>query len=183
MITMKGNLITLEPLDIPKHAEGYFAVSQDENIHRYTGTSVSGSLEETVAVLEKYKKYFLNWMIVSNESRTVIGILRLGKPVMENGILVAGESQFLLSRYWRKGHMKEAKKLFYQYVFGTLSVEILYADVWEGNTNSRKSLESYGYRLVETREEIFPKTGEYARKYIYTLEKSDCLACMKNPGL
>ena len=170
---MQGTMITLEPLNIPKHAQGYFEMSQDENIHKYTGNTVPKHIDETVALLEKYEKYFLNWVIISNESQTVIGIIRLGKPEMENGLLVAGESQFLSSRYWRKGHMKEAKKLFYQYVFNELSVEKLYADVWEENINSRKSLESYGYQLIEERTERFSKTGEYKRKYIYELGKTE----------
>ena len=132
MITIKGNLITLEPLDIEKHARGYFAVSQDENIHKYTGNSVPQNEDEIVLLLKKYENYFLNWMIVSNDTHEVIGIIRLGKPEIENGVLVAGESQFLSSKYWRKGHMKEAKRLFYQYVFDVLAVDVLYADVWEG---------------------------------------------------
>ena len=173
MITMKGKLITLEPLDVNKHAEGYFEVSQDENIHKYTGNTVPGTVEEIVVLLQKYEEFFLNWMIISNESQKVIGIIRLGKPAMENGILVAGESQFLLSKYWRKGHMKETKELFYQYVFDVLSVEMLYADVWEGNINSIKSLESYGYKLIETTNGIFTKTGMCMEKYIFSLSKKD----------
>lgn len=178
MITMKGKLITLEPLDIQKHAKGYFEVCQDENIHKHVGNTVPKHIEETVELLKKYEKYFFNWMIISNESRAVIGIIRLGKPEMENGVLVAGESEFLSSKYWRKGHMKETKKLFYKYVFDELSVEMLYADVWEGNTNSIKSLESYGYQQIETRRELFSKTGSYALKRIYCLNKKDyCLDC------
>ena len=69
--------------------------------------------------------------------------------------------------------MKEAKRLFYQYVFDVLSVDILYADVWDGNINSMKSLEFYGYRLIETSSEIFSKTGEPMNKYIYSLSKDD----------
>lgn len=180
MITMKGKTITLEPLDVQKHAKGYFEVCQDKNIHTYTGNTVPQCIDETIKLLEKYEKYFCNWMIVSNESLAVIGMIRLGKPEMENGILIAGESQFLLSQYWRKGHMREAKKLFYQYVFEELSVEMLYADVWEGNTNSMKSLESYGYRLIGTKKELFSKTGKYAMKHIYSLSKNDYLYRLKN---
>ena len=171
MITMKGNLITLEPLDIEKHARGYFAVSQDENIHKYTGNSVPQNVDEIVLLLKKYENYFLNWMIVSNDTHEVIGIIRLGKPEMENGVLVAGESQFLSSKYWRKGHMKEAKRLFYQYVFDVLAVDVLYADVWEGNINSMRSLEFYGYRRVDTTDAIFSKTGELKKKFIYALSR------------
>ena len=179
MITMKGKLITLEPLDVEKHAPGYFAVSQDENIHKYMGNTVPGHVDETVQLLKKYEKYFLNWMIISNETQAVIGILRLGKPERVNGLLVAGESQILSSGYWRKGHMKEAKRLFYPYVFEQLSVDVLYADVWAGNTNSIKSLESYGYKWIETRSEVFPKTGKRAEKYIYSLSKDDYYCNLK----
>lgn len=172
MIPMRGELVTLEPLDIEKHAQGYFEVSQDENIHKYVGNTVPKTVDEIVDLLKEYEKYFINWMIISNETDAVIGIMRLGKPQIENGILVAGESQRICSRYWRKGHMKEAKKLFYQYVFDELSVEILYADVWEGNINSIKSLESSGYKLIETTDGIFSKTGKCAIKYIYSLSKT-----------
>lgn len=170
---LKGKLVTLEPLDVEKHTKGYFAMSQDENIFLYTGNTVPTNIHEIEVLLRKYEQYFINWMIMSNETKSVIGIIRLGKPEMENGILVAGESQFLASRYWRKGHMKEAKQLFYQYVFEVLLVERLFADVWEGNTNSRKSLEYYGYKLIDTKHEIFSKTGKITKKYIYTLSKND----------
>ena len=180
MITMKGKLITLEPLNVQKHAKGYFEISQDENIHTYTGNTVPKHIDEIIELLKKYEKYFINWMIISNDSHYIIGIIRLGKPEINNGILTAGESQFLSSQYWRKGHMKEAKKLFYQYVFDKLSVELLYADVWEGNTNSIKSLESYGYKLIETKREFFSKTGKYTLKYIYSLSKEYYHRNLKN---
>ena len=165
---------------IEKHAMGYYEVSLDENIHRYTGNTVPTHIGDIEKLLKLYETYFINWMIISNDTQDVIGIMRLGKPEFENGILIAGESQFLSSKYWRKGHMKEAKGLFYQYVFQELSVDVLYADVWEGNTNSIKSLESYGYKLVETRREMFSKTGEYANKYIYALTRNDYIRSLKN---
>ena len=171
MVTMCGELIALEPLNIAKHAAGYFAVLQDENIHIYTGNTVPQSVDQVVELLRMYEEYFHNWMILSHATGEVIGLIRLGKPALEDGLLVAGESQFLASQYWRKGHMKEAKKLFYTYVFDVLSVDVLYADVWEGNVNSIKSLESYGYRLMETTTGVFSKTGKYMKKYIFALTK------------
>ena len=92
---------------------------------------------------------------------------------MENGLLAAGESQRLSSRYWRKGHLKEAKKLFYRYVFEELAVDVLYADVWEENVNSWKSLEYYGYKRIETRAEIFTKTATAQNRFYYALSKED----------
>ena len=96
---MRGNLITLEPLNVEKHAKGYFEVSQDENIHKYVGNTVPQSIDEVICLLKEYEKHFINWMIISNETDSVIGIIRLSKPQTENGILVAGESQRLSSKY------------------------------------------------------------------------------------
>jgi RimJ/RimL family protein N-acetyltransferase len=112
-------------------------------------------------------------MIIDNKSSNVIGILRLSNPQVCNGLLEAVESQRLMSAYWRKGHMKEAKSFFYEHVFNTLGVDILYADVYEGNVNSIKSLEYYGYELIETNQGIFSKTGENCLVYIYALTKDN----------
>ena len=79
--------------------------------------------------------------------------------------------------------MKEAKRLFYQYVFDVLSVDILYADVWEGNVNSMKSLESYGHRLVDTTDEIFSKTGKLTKKFIYALSRDSYRRYIDNTRL
>ena len=46
MITMKGKVITLEPLDIQKHAKTYFEAVQDENIHRYTSYLCSSMFQK-----------------------------------------------------------------------------------------------------------------------------------------
>ena len=184
MRSIKGNLVTLELLNIEKHARGYFEVSQDENVHKYMGNTVPENIDEIIKLLKKYEMYFINWVIISNETQEVIGIIRLGKPEEENGMLVAGESQVLSSKYWRKGHMKETKGLFYRYVFGDLSVDVLFADVWEDNINSIKSLEYYGYKLVDTVDEVFSKTGRKAKKYIYKLTKQDyqSLPCVRGGG-
>lgn len=174
-MVLNGEKITLEPLDIDKHAKGYFKVSQDKNIHKYVGNTVPKDLEEIVELLKLYEIHFMNWMIISNDTQELIGIIRLGKPSKDKGLIVSGESQRLHSNYWRKGYMKEAKKLLYNYAFDNLGIDILYADVWEGNTNSIKSLEASGYKLIEVQTDIFNKTGEIKEKYIYLLEKEDYL--------
>ena len=70
------------------------------------------------------------------------------------------------------GHIEDIHSLLTK----ELSVEKLYADVWEGNMNSIKSLESYGYKLIETRKELFSKTGKYALKFVFCLSKNDNFA-------
>lgn len=174
-MVLNGEKITLEPLDIGKHAKGYFKVSKDENIHKYVGNTVPKNLEEIIELLKLYEIHFINWMIISNDTQELIGIIRLEKPIKDKGLIVSGESQRLHSNYWRKGYMKEAKKLLYNYAFGNLGIDILYADVWQGNINSIKSLEASGYKLIDAQTDTFNKTGEIKEKYIYSLKKEDYL--------
>lgn len=175
MVILKGKLVSLEPLNIEKHAEDYYQVSQDANIHKYVGNTVPETIDEMIDLLKLYEEHFINWMIISNSTQKVIGIMRLSKPTKENELLVAGESQRLHSDYWRKGYMKEAKQLFYEYVFKKLEIDILYADVWEGNINSMKSLEASGYKQIDKTYEVFSKTGKTIVKYFYEFTKDDYL--------
>ncbi len=117
-------------MDIDKHSKGYLKVSQDENIHKYVGNIVPKNLEEIVELLKLYEMYFMNWMIKLRYTQELIGIIRLGKPNQDKWLIVSGESQRLHSNYWRKGHMKEVKKLLYNYAFDNLGIDILYDDVW-----------------------------------------------------
>ncbi|MBI9013067.1 MAG: GNAT family N-acetyltransferase [Clostridiales bacterium] len=172
---MKGCLITLELMDIEKHAKGYFEISQDPKLHEYVGNTIPKNIEEIKDLLGIYDELLINWMIIDRQTNRIIGIMRLSKPVMENNRLEAGESQRLHSNYWRKGHMKEAKALFYNHVFNELGVDVLYADVYEGNVNSIRSLESYGYKLIEVQKGIFKKADEEKKIFIYKLTKLDYL--------
>jgi len=171
-VKIEGKLIRLEPLDIDRHLEGYYRVSLDSKVHEYVGNSVPESQEEIRDLLKIYQDRLYNWMIINQKTDQVIGIMRLSPPEKEGDCLIAGESQRLHSAYWRKGHMKEAKGLFYRHVFDDLGVDILYADVYEGNINSIKSLEASGYDLIDQSTGASPKTGQVCQVYIYELTKS-----------
>lgn len=147
---LKGNLIQLVPLDIDAHAVGYYNLSQDEKMHLWTGNNIPSSVENVKKLLTIYQSVMYNWVIINIETSKLIGIMRISFPKDANGVLSAGDSQFLHSDFWRKGYMKEARRLVYDYVFNTLHVDRLIADVRQGNTNSIKSLQSVGYRLYNS---------------------------------
>ena len=75
MMTMQGKMITLEPLDIQKHAKGYFEVCQDENIHKYTGNTIPKCIDETIELLKKYEA--INSKTVYEKGTTPAGLKKL----------------------------------------------------------------------------------------------------------
>lgn len=170
-INFQGQKIKLEPLDCKKHLEGYYELSLDENVHTYVGNQVPKSINEIKTLLEVYESVFMNWIILEKTSEKVIGIMRLSEPSEEDGLIVAGDSQRLHSDYWRKGFMKEARYLLYNHYFNDLNVDILWADVWEGNENSLKSLMYAGYTIEAEGHDVFIKTGQMKRKYYLNLSR------------
>lgn len=171
--TLVGQKVRLRPIDHERDHIAWFEVSQDENMHLWVGNTPPKTYEEVKEMIyELYPKYFMLWMIEELETNKVIGMMRISYPEYKEGVLVAGDSQRLHSAYWRKGYMKESRKLIYDYVFNELKVDILYADVWEGNENSSKSLESVGYKLIEKKSEHFAKYNRTQNKLYYQLKAS-----------
>lgn len=152
-----GDLVILRKLDVEKDASSYFNVSLDKNIHTWVGNNVPKSIDEIKNLLFSYEKCMFVWMIINRQTSEIIGIMRISFPELVNSKLVAGDSQRLLSKYWRKGHMKEARNLIYEFAYTSLKIETLYADVWEENINSLESLKSIGYQIYDRKEEFFEK--------------------------
>lgn len=164
----KGDKVLLRPIN-PHHDHiDWYEVSQDSRMHVWVGNTVPQSVEDVMYDLyELYPQHFLLWMIVDRQTNKVIGMMRLSHPfINDQGLLVAFDSQRLHSTYWRKGYMKEARHLIYDYAFNVLHIDRLYADVWEGNINSCKSLESVGYQHMMTKREYFKKYDRYQNKLL-----------------
>jgi RimJ/RimL family protein N-acetyltransferase len=165
-----GELVVLRPLNFKNDYIAWFNVEQDERMHTWVGNQKPTSPEEVKKYLyELYPQYFMIWMIVEKKTENVIGMIRISHPERKGEKLVAGDSQRLHSNYWRKGYMKESRKLIYNYVFTCLKVDVLYADVWEGNINSSKSLEAAGYQLIDIKSEYFKKYDRMQNKLYYEL--------------
>lgn len=171
--TLTGELVKLRPINYNTDHLAWFEVEQDETMHEWVGNTVPTSCNEVKQYLyELLPKYFMIWMIEEIKSGKVIGMMRISYPEKKGDQLVAGDSQRLHSNFWRKGYMKESRKLIYDYVFNFLKVDVLFADVWEGNFNSSKSLESVGYKLIDVKSEYFKKYNRIQNKLYYELHAS-----------
>lgn len=166
---LDGKLVVLRPLNIKRDLIGYFNVSLDEKIHTWVGNNIPKNIDEINELLRMYIRQMYVWTIFSRESNEIIGIMRLSYPEVINGSVTLGDSQRLHSTYWRKGYMKEARQLVYEFAYSNLKIETLIADVWEGNINSLESLKSVGYKIFDKEEEYFNKQNKTIIKYYLKL--------------
>lgn len=167
---LNGNLIVLRQLDIDRDLIGYFNVSQDKNIHLWVDNKIPKDSEEIKNLLNLYNENMHVWTIFDKHNSDIIGIMRLSHPEVVNGEKSSGDSQRLHSDYWRKGYMKEARRLVYKYAYENMKIEMLYADVWEGNINSLESLKSVGYQIMDKKSEYFKKSDKFINKYYLKLD-------------
>jgi len=166
---LNGKLVVLRPLNIKRDLIGYFNVSLDEKIHAWVGNNIPKNIEEISELLRMYISQMYVWTIFSRETNEIIGIMRLSYPEVINGEITSGDSQRLHSTYWRKGYMKEARKLVYEFAYSNLKIETLIADVWEGNINSLESLKSVGYKFFDKEVEYFNNQNKTIVKYYLKL--------------
>ncbi|MCP3740433.1 GNAT family N-acetyltransferase [Rossellomorea sp. BNER] len=167
--TITGELVKLRPINYETDHISWFEIEQDEKMHEWVGNTVPVSLNEVKEYLyELLPNHFKIWMIEEKSSGKVIGMMRISHPEFHGQYLVAGDSQRLHSSYWRRGFMKESRKLLYEYVF-----DVLVADVWEGNVNSIKFLENVGYRLTDVKSEYFKKYNRMNNKLYYQLDSNN----------
>jgi ribosomal-protein-alanine N-acetyltransferase len=168
--TIASELVTLRAPDPVSDARDYFEMNREPDMHTWTGNRVLSSEHEARRELERYVAMddVSTWMIVDNASHRVMGrfFLRLEE---RDGVRVAGEGNRIARRYWRKGHNRAARKLLFPYVFDVLAADLIETAAWFQNTNSIKSIESYGFRFDREEQQWNEKHGRQMAMRYYTM--------------
>ncbi len=121
------------------------------------------------------------WAIVMKQSKEMIGIYWISMPIMNENkkLIVTSEAQRIARKYWRTGVNREARNLIYNYIFLTLDVDEVYAQAWDKNINSCRSMEQIGFKLEKQVKRLFLKYNELFLENHYVLLKKR-LACIKD---
>ena len=139
--------MTLRPPEPIADAADYYEMNLDPEMHEWTGNCILESVAEAQSELQRFAGMddISTWMILDNPTGRVVGRFFL---CLENrdGVRVVGEGNRIAKAFWRKGHNREARALLFQYAFGELQADRIETAAWEGNVNSLKSIESYGFR-------------------------------------
>ncbi len=173
--TLFSKKTLLRELDVDKDTPQLYIILKNPEIHQWLGTEVPKNVNEVRKSIKNYcnSNDLYSWAIVDINTRKTIGFYYLWKPVqqIDGTMIIPAESQRLGKHCWRKGYMKEARKLVYSFAFNDLKVEEIHAQVWKSNVNSIKSMEYCGFQKYKEVEKTILK---YEKKYIechYRLKK------------
>ena len=175
--TFCGDLVTLRPIRIESDANDYFAFNLDPEMHQWTDNVPFATLDEARAELARLQdlRDLSTWMILENHSGTIVGRFFLCIEERE-GRRIAGEGNRIARAYWRCGHNREARRLMFDYAFGSLGADTYETACWSGNLNSCRSIESYGFLLFDEREEQFRKRNEKTLMRHYRMVRAQWLS-------
>jgi len=170
--TFKGELVTLRPPVPLVDAHDYFEMNLELDMHTWTGSHVLESEAEARAELERFISMddISTWMIVDNPSGRVVGRFFLCLEERD-GVRVVGEGNRIAKPCWRKGHNREARMLLLPYAFGDLQADMIETGAWSTNTNSLKSIESYGFKFSREERKWNDKHGQFLTIRYYTMTK------------
>jgi len=169
--------IFLRGLDVDKDTPELYIILKNPDIHKWLGTEIPKNGNEVRQSIEKYcsSNEVYSWAIVDSNSRKTIGIYYLWKPIqkIDGNTIIPAESQRLARHCWRKGYMKESRKLVYNFAFNTLEVEEIHAQVWKKNINSIKSMEHSGFKKYKEVEKSILKYKKTYTECHYRLTKEN----------
>lgn len=177
--TLNSDRITLREINVPVDAPEWYKLSKDPEIHKWTGNNAPGNVWEARKNLKKYSEIeqIISWAIISNETGKIIGTYWVWKPIEypDGSIIIPAEVERIAKHCWRKGYMKEARKLVYDYCFNTLNVNEIHAQVWKDNVNSVKSLEHAGHVLYKEEEKLIEQLDSYHIECNYKITRETWL--------
>jgi [ribosomal protein S5]-alanine N-acetyltransferase len=135
----------LTEVDVPS----LYAVFSNPDVMRYWSSEPIATVDDARALLDEIHacsaaKTLFQWGVAMRDDDRVIGTCTLFHLDERNR---RGEIGYALARdQWGKGLMQEALTALLDYVFGTLNLHRIEADVDPGNSASLRLLERLGFR-------------------------------------
>lgn len=172
---LKGNSVTLRPINPEKDAPTWYEVMKDPEMHLWTGNTVPKNVDEIKQLLQNYNDIneIIAWAIVKNDNQEMIGTYWIAPMEVDRSLIIADEAQRIARKYWRKGYTREVRKLVFDYSFTQLGVKEIHAHAWSRNVNSCRSMKKAGFKLLECKLELFKKYNKYYQLRHYVLYRED----------
>lgn len=143
---MRGNKITLRPLELNDCTERYVNWLNDPFVNRWLETRY---VTQTLETIRTYVKNTGGMYAILNEDQVHIGNLRLG-PVSDRHE-TASVSYFIGDRSnWGKGYASDAVKTICNHAFNKLKLHKVKAGAYGKNVGSHRVLLKAGFTLEGT---------------------------------
>lgn len=170
---LKGDTVTLRPLDPEKDAPGFFAEMNDADLWKWT----DDVQPKTAAELRKQLAGWAGnpeltaWAIVDNETKGVVGTVRVEPRRDEDRVIIADQVNQVARSVWRRGHHREACQLVFDWAFGQLGAEEIRTKAWAPNDNAWRSMEALGFQRVREAQYMNTRVGVPMPMRHYVLTK------------
>jgi ribosomal-protein-alanine N-acetyltransferase len=153
-------------------------IRSDERVMLYMDSKRHTSIEiakqfvaENVAMYDNQKGLF--WALIEKKSGLYIGDFAFFDIDYKNARTEIGYT--LKPEFWKKGLMKEAMQVIFNFGFNKLNLHSLEANINPGNTNSRNILTKMGFKKEAYFRENYFFNGQFLDSEIYSLLGSDFL--------
>ncbi|MGL5754488.1 MAG: GNAT family N-acetyltransferase [Paraclostridium sp.] len=178
MKIIETNRYILRPICL-EDALSMFEYYSQEKVVKYLPIKAHKSIAETKRFIKTYfidsyrKGYVNHWAIIDKSNKKLIGNIGLN-----NVLPKAKEAEIgicINPLYWGNDIATELTKNSLKYGFKYLNLEKLIAQTYEDNPSTRKSLESLGFKYINTsNKRIIQQSGyKYVRCDNYELTKRD----------
>jgi len=168
---LEGTKIKLRALE-PEDLDFLFQIENDTNLWEYSTTQAPYSkfvlkqyLENSLRDIYEAKQLRL---VITNLDNKTVGMIDLFDFDPKNkrvgmGILIA------TTENRQKGYAKEALELLTKYVFNTLDVHQVYANIGQGNTKSIALFEKAGFKQIGLKKDWNFYNGKFHDEFLYQL--------------
>lgn len=144
LFTPRLHLIEIEHL----HQPDLFYLLTDKRVTRYYHVIPLNEVSDVRPVIDLFKKRFndkegIRWGIALENKTELIGFIGFNNYETADTVPLVFA---LVQEYWGKGYMAEAIEAVVQYIFASLDVIKVVADVLPGNAASERVLVKTGFR-------------------------------------
>jgi RimJ/RimL family protein N-acetyltransferase len=168
-----GTIVTLAPIR-PEHLENYCRWFADPEVTRFLNRDTPPTLKEEETWFER---------VAQSDTDVMWGLFVEGQHVGSTGLHQIewrsrrGVTGILIGdrTWWGRGIAGESMRLRTRYAFEELGLEKLVTHVFEGNTASRRALESVGYQTVGTYRHHEYRHGQWWDAWVGELLRDDWL--------
>ncbi|MCL5115964.1 MAG: GNAT family N-acetyltransferase [Firmicutes bacterium] len=168
-----GSAIELRPVNPERDAPAWYTIAQDARLHQWTGNTVPAGLEDTIQLLETYRASpdIFAWAIYLRQTGAMAGTYWISSAVEWEGLTGSSDAQRLNPALRRTGIVPVARRLVYAWAFRQFPIDGILVSAWEANTNACRSMEAFGFRLVQRHMRKNSKAGSLRPERLYLFSR------------
>ncbi|NIG53809.1 GNAT family N-acetyltransferase [Chitinophaga sp. Cy-1792] len=167
--------LALQAISMDMLEEIYYIFSDPQVVKFYNLRPLAGR-GKAMELIQYFQKRFkekegIRWAITIKDTQHVIGTIGINKFDKNNHRCTIGYD--LASNWWKRGYMSEALHGFLEYVFKTLDVNRVEAEVMKDNADSCLLLEKHGFVREGLLRDHMYWQEQYHDMYMYAILKKD----------